>query len=118
MNRTAVTFLGVPTFFRACCREASYGGANSYKWTGYELARHTISLLAYEDVVDKQAKLEELHQALRSRSETSQGRQMDGAAVIAWYEREFPCCLELVPSARRSQFAEGIRECWENGDLD
>jgi hypothetical protein len=108
-------FVGVPSFFLALCQEASRGGSHSYQWAGYELARHTAELLEGEDNATYARKLAELMAALAGPAEDSTVQPMDEAAVLAWYAREFPRCLSLVPRQRRSAFAEGIRECWEDG---
>jgi hypothetical protein len=99
-------FRGVPTFFRGNCATAAQGGAGGYRLAGWHLAHHTGRLMEYETDEERDAKAEELEQALA---------RDDSAAVLAWYEREFPRCMELVPSRRREQFLKGVFEVAEDG---
>lgn len=92
----------MPTFFRLHCHTAAHGGAKGYFDAGWHLALATPSLLEpldYPEVV--QGKLDELRSALDSG---------DFREIIAWYEKEFPKCMELVPQRRRNQFARAIVE--------
>ena len=118
MDKTTVHFRGVPTFLRALCEEAAYGGTSSYRTAGYELARHTAELLESDTDEEWQAKLNELYQALTGCAETPCVWPMDEARVIAWYTREFPRCMDLVPARRHAIFAEGIRQCWEDENMN
>jgi hypothetical protein len=56
MQTTSIpVFCGVPTFFRAQCRTASQGGAESYHSAGYTLARHMSGLEPYDVESDEWA---------------------------------------------------------------
>src|SRR5262249_54179227 len=97
------SFGGVPTFFRALCATAAAGGGQGYAVAGYELARHTASLLSQNTDTDGEEK--ELEARLTQLEEA--WRQDDEAAVVHWYAREFPRCVQLVPARRRRSFARG-----------
>ena len=106
-------FQGVPTFFRAACFEAGQGGSNGYHWAGVNLARALAGLVEAEDDDEKEAKLEELARLLDAGRRYTGVRGIDQAEVIAWFEREFPRCIELVPPRRRSQFIRGLKSAHE-----
>jgi predicted transcriptional regulator len=99
--KSRAVFRGVPTFFRACCATAAEGGGHGYSSAAYELARHTARLLSQdvEDEDDLTRRLDELRNAWATN---------DRAAVIAWYQREFPRCIALVPVRRHAAFAQGF----------
>jgi hypothetical protein len=102
-------FHGVPTFFRACCQTAAQGGQATYEEPGYHLAIHTRELCepqGDEEVAGR--KLDELWDAVRHDDDT---------AIIAWYRREFPRCMELVPSKRCAQFVKGVKRACEEERL-
>ena len=94
-------FKGVPTFFRAGCFTASQGGANGYFDVGWHLGLNTAELLdTTADHLDLvMEKLDELRTLLDEQNEE---------AIIDWYERQFPSCMEWVPERRRSQFVKGV----------
>jgi predicted transcriptional regulator len=104
-------FRGVPSFFQASCMEAQQGGENGYRWAGHTLARHGGELLelSYSDAEEVADKLDELAEALHT--------EPDEANVLTWFDREFPKCMELVPSRRRGQFVQGVAEAYEEGLL-
>ncbi|MHC4234110.1 MAG: hypothetical protein ACYSUQ_03255 [Planctomycetota bacterium] len=82
------TFQGVPTFFRACCEEARQGGARGYDHAGWHLGLHTAELCEWDTDEERDAKLDTLRDLLD---------QEDDEGVLAWYELEFPRCMQLVP---------------------
>lgn len=94
------TFRGVPTFFRAACAEAQRGGEGGYRGAGWTLALHAEQMLG-EELTGKELKpkLDDVQKAVEKK---------DAAAVAAWFEREFPRCMELVPRRRREQFGLGV----------
>jgi len=121
-------FGGVPTYFRACCWEASQGGATGYKRPAYELARHLAHEQPYEMGDDEwSAELQELADLLMpeapDRPTTPGGLSMiayelrDDEAVWAWFEEHYPRCMKLIPRRRRKQFVEGVYECADNDDI-
>ena len=94
-------FRGVPSFFRACCQTAAQGGSATYKGPGYHLAIHTEELCEPQDDQEEVGrKLDELRAVVDDD---------DDAAIVAWYRREFPRCMQYVPSKRRVQFAAGVK---------
>lgn len=102
-----------PGFFRALCREAAQGGADSYARAGYELARHL------GDVIDDnvQGKLLELSNVIDRRDERGWIRSLDrflesddASFVINWFRRELPRCMALVPARRHRAFLKGVYE--------
>ncbi len=114
-------FQGVPAFFRANCLQVHRGGAAGYDTAGWHLALNVSSLIEHEGD-DAVAKLKELEDLVRAggvqegmrRAEveeiTSSRWFPDEAAgqVLAWFEREFPRCIALVPARRRAQFVKGV----------
>ena len=102
-------FGGVPSFFRGCVIEASYGGSGGYKVAGWHLALSVRGLLErYTEEDEEEQKIAELKDALTDGSDQS---------VIAWFKREFPACMKLVPARRRIQFVQGIRDAHEEDRL-
>ena len=100
---------GVPSFFRACCRTAAYGGGATYEEPGYQLAIHTAELCGLrDDVREVGRKLRELRAAVSRDHED---------VIDGWYRREFPRCMELVSRKRRDQFVKGVRRAYEEKRL-
>ena len=96
----STSFQGAPTFIRILCSEASRGGADSYFFVGRELGGRTPALLEPQDHPEiVQRKLDELRILLDR--DYRQG-------VVAWYVREFPGCMSLVPRRRHPQFVKGV----------
>lgn len=110
-------FEGVPTFFRACCSEATLGKVWSsqgwtrygYKDVGYHLARSTGGLIPYSADLDEWGEqVEGLFDALSVN---------DREAVWRWYARTYPKCMALVPTKRRRAFVDGVFEASEKGEI-
>lgn len=89
---------GVPTFFRALCSDASGGGNHSYSIAGWHLGLHAPELVQ-ASVHELPLLLQELQSLLN---------QHDDEGVLAWFDRELPACMELVPRRRRPQFLLGV----------
>ena len=102
--------MGVPTFFRCCCREATRGGADGYWNAGWHLAIHTEEQMPYECDDDEQ--WEQMVDELREGAGND-----DVDAVWDWYCNIFPKCMELVPIRRKDSFVKGVRQAWEDGRL-
>lgn len=100
----------VPTCIRGLVLAAyrQYEGCN-YRDVGLGVARRTRALLEAGDCPgeDVDSRLEDLRRLLD---------QEDTAAVLAWYRREFPECMSLIPAKRRKKFVEGVFNAYE-GDL-
>lgn len=114
----STVFKGVPTFFRARCNDARRGGTASYRTAGYELARHVSNLIEGRSDEDIESKLDELAELLLPTS-PSDPRKIDrelrdDSAVIAWFKREFPACIAVVPARRRGQFLTGVYEATDD----
>jgi hypothetical protein len=90
-----------PTYWRATCHAASMDHRDGYEPAGYVLARDAGRLL-WEDLDRDDAV---------GRLETLRGLFWpvpDGDAVLAWFDRELPRCMALVPAPRRRQFLKGV----------
>jgi hypothetical protein len=97
-----------PSFFKACCRDAAHamtrdGIAVGYDHPGYHLMLHVESLCPY-DVEDEE--WEPAIGDLRAAVERT-----DDAAVLEWFCRWLPRCMELVPKRRRGNFLKGVYRC-------
>jgi predicted DNA-binding protein len=91
-----------PAYFRALCMTAQAGGESGYYHAGHALARGLESEGSYEMTSGEwDAEISKLEELL------SAGGNDDD--VIAWFERNLPRCVELVPRRRRAQFVEGVR---------
>jgi hypothetical protein len=96
-----------PTFFKAICQEARRGGELGYDWAGRNLLRKAASLISWDTVDQLKAKEAELSGLVWSRDDTG---------VLAWFDRELPRCMALIPRRRRKQFLLGIyKEVEEDG---
>jgi len=96
---------GVPSFFRACCAEASRGREWTYAHPGYHLAIHLSGQEPYD--LDEDAWAKEIERL------TSALDQQDDDTVWSWFKQHFPKCMRLVPSRRKDQFVAGVREAYE-----
>lgn len=94
-------FSGIPSFFRACCREASYGGVLGYDHAGHELHRHIRSLAPYsiEDDDWQDNECDALDRLIEAD---------DRDGVIAWFVGHYPRCMALIPCRRRETFLRGV----------
>jgi hypothetical protein len=89
-----------PTFFVAACTEAGRGGASGYRQAAWHLTGSLMSLKDYS-LSDEEwhARLDRLEQLIDAG---------DDDGVLAWFERELPRCMALVPQRRRQQFLQGV----------
>lgn len=93
---------GVPTYFRAACSTASHGGAQGYRDVGRKFADSMPGeLKAQGESGEPEHKLKELQARLDAK---------DFGGALAWFDREFPKFMALVPRAKRRQFTEGLYE--------
>ncbi|MBI1743883.1 DUF1778 domain-containing protein [Candidatus Acetothermia bacterium] len=92
-------FRGVPRFFQALCEEAKRGGTSGYKDAGWHLGLHVSGLVEAEDDDEREKKLTQLRDLLDDE---------DWDGLEAWFVREFPKCMALVPKRRRQQFLQGV----------
>jgi hypothetical protein len=100
---------GVPAFFRALCQEATRGGGLSYRVAGYELTRRLPELIESATPKERERKSEEFTALAGPK------KPRDEAKVLAWFNRELPRCMKLVPSRRFGQFVEGVYQAAEAG---
>jgi hypothetical protein len=97
-----------PTYFLALCMEARQGGESSYADAGHELMRHVASELNHDLELDEtQERLDQLRELVQLR---------DDKSVLAWFARELPRCMKLVPARRRLQFLKGAYEMYDKDD--
>jgi hypothetical protein len=96
---------GVPSFFRACCAEASRGREWTYAHPGYHLAIHLSSQEPYD--LDEDGWAKEIERLVRALD------QQEDDTVWSWFKQHFPKCMRLVPSRRKDQFVAGVRQAYE-----
>jgi hypothetical protein len=109
-RRISGQHLGVPTFFRACCAEASRGNECTYAHPGYHLAIHLWEQQPYDMDADAWAKeTERLTKALD---------QQDNDGVWNWFKEHYPKCMKLVPARRKGQFVAGVRQAYGQEEFD
>jgi hypothetical protein len=99
-----------PDAFRKRCREARRGGkGGGYRLAGYTLAGLVGDLIECDSAQERAAKLDELARLIWRWSEgPDSGPVPDDDGVLAWFERELPRCLALVPRGSRHQFLRGV----------
>jgi hypothetical protein len=98
---------GVPSFFRACCREAGQGGTNTYRDAGWHLAIHLCDQSPYEiELDDWQGYIEKLKAACEEKDEIE---------VWEWFHLHYPKCMSLVPKRRKRQFVAGVLAAYVEG---
>ncbi len=108
-----MAYTGVcPDVFRRRCREARRGGkGRGYRLAGYTLAGLIPGLIESESAEAHANKLGELSRFIWRWSEgPDAGPVPDDDGVLAWFERELPRCLALVPKGSRRQFLRGVYE--------
>jgi hypothetical protein len=88
-----------PAFFRTICHEARRGGYRGYAAAGYELTRHLPELVAGDPPKEVRGKLAELAKLIR---------RGDAPEVLAWFQRELPRCMALIPKRRHGTFLKGV----------
>jgi hypothetical protein len=94
-------FNGVPSFFRACVREAQ----NRTNGSDYESAGwHFADLLS--ETGDDEEKAAELDRIIVARGDEQ---------LLAFLRREYPRCLALVPPRRREKFIAGVWRAIDEG---
>lgn len=110
------TLKGAPTYFRACVFEASNRSVlghdpntgesprADYSHPGYHLGIHI------EEYLEGEA-LEEFEAACEARGEELESK------LLAFLQKEFPGCMQLIPYKRRSRFMEGFLQGLEREGL-
>jgi hypothetical protein len=101
-----------PTFFRACCFEASrqnaHGHRVGYDHPGYQLTVNLEGLGPYE------VEPEEWSKAIDGLVDLLQAA--DDYAILEWFCEWLPRCMELVPRRRRKTFLRGVYEAAVHND--
>jgi Holliday junction resolvase RusA-like endonuclease len=106
IRRTEGQHSGVPTFFRACCREASLGCQFTYAHPAYHLSIHLWSQQPYDlDEVEWAEKIGNLCSFLDGN---------DAEGTWNWFCEHFPKCMKLVPQRRMEQFVSGVFQAYED----
>ncbi len=103
--RSTRKFRGVPTYFRACCMEASRGGSLGYDHPAYHLSIHLDSEIPWEADLDGWS--EEIERLL----EHLENQDDDG--IWEWFTEHYPACMKLVPRRRWKQFVQGVHLAYE-----
>jgi hypothetical protein len=98
--------MACPTFFRACCRDAACGGAQTYASAGWHLALHVSGFGDDFEEADWGDVIDELRACID-----------DDAAAWSWFEDHVPRCASLVPEKRRAKFLSGVRQAHADGRL-
>jgi hypothetical protein len=104
-----------PSYFRACCFEASHGHAHGqrvgYDHPGYHLTLHLegeqpwdVENEDWEKAVDElavlvRAAVDEFDDLVRAAAEEK---------IIDWFCNWLPRCMALVPRRRRKMFVKGV----------
>lgn len=109
---TSLVFRGVPTFFRACCREAALQRNNlDYSHPGYHLMLHVERLRP--DDADPEEWANEVNGYYE---QLDSDESVSAATVLVWFTEHFPRCLAVIPRRRRRKFVEGVMLCWLERD--
>ena len=104
----SLLFQGIPSFFRACCREAAQRMSGlDYANPGYQLVLHLA------DRVPHGAERGDWMQELSYLDKLFEDGELDPA--LRWFTEHFPKCMRLVPRRRRKKFIEGAYSCWQSG---
>ena len=101
---------GVPTFFKACCYEASQGGSFGYDHPGFHLANALNTEIPYELDYD------EWNSELVTLTELLSGNDIDG--IWQWFCEQFPKCMKLIPERRKQQFVTGVIRAYEDDRIE
>ncbi len=100
---------GVPSFFRACCHEASVGTQHTYAHPGYQLALHLYSQQPSDLGEDEWAN------EIKRLCDFLDAGNAEGA--WNWFCEHFPKCMKLVPKRRLKQFVTGVSRAYEDGKI-
>ena len=104
-ERSKRRFQGVPTYFRACCMEATRGGELGYGHPAYHLSIHLCTEVPWAADFDGWSdEIQRLLEHLANR---------DDEGVWEWFIEHFPSWMKLVPRRRWSQFVHGVHLAYE-----
>ena len=117
-------FGGVPSFFAACCWDASRCGPQSlgvgYSHPAYELTRGLRRQVPYDcDYDEWPCIVDGLAETYMESCVEHPGYDADAdARILDWYCQHFPKCMEMVPRRRRYTFLAGVYAAIRDGHLD
>lgn len=103
--KAKVRNFGVPTYFRACCHEATAGGQSSYAGPAYHLSIHLMD----------QGPRKEWGEAIDGLERLLKNEDAEG--VWTWFRDHYPNCMKLVPRRRMRQFVKGVHLAHEQGKI-
>jgi hypothetical protein len=110
---------GVPTFFRACCDEATAGGPNGYSIPGYHLASSVGSEIPADLTTNEWAvEVDRLCELLKRSAHYTTLRNDDADAVWKWFCNHFPKMMNLVPKRRRGAFLHGVKQAYDEERIE
>lgn len=110
VSRVSGQHSGVPTFFHACCREASIGSQFTYAHPGYHLAIHLRDQQPYDIEEDEwDLRIEKLCHLLDDSDVKGAGN---------WFREHFPKSMKLVPERRMDQFIGGVRRAYDDEKME
>lgn len=114
-TETLHLFTGVPSCFRACCRDASrasiHGTAWSYKEAGRLFGELIGGLVPYS--------FEPEDEWLESLEQSFDLELAKGLAVgFDWITEHYPRCAELIPKRRQQRFMIGFVQTYRDGHFD
>jgi hypothetical protein len=102
---------GLPTWFRASCREAAQGGTNNYRWVGQKL----LGSLANE--VPSDLENDEWYEELQKRLDPLLAGK-DNEALLAWFLEHMPRFIKQIPQRRYHQFFSGLRDEYKESGIE
>jgi hypothetical protein len=109
----------VPPWFRALCHEAARGGSFGFHRVGYRWASNMppgtppgFAYAEWQEQVDDIRKKIEI--ALLMRVGGKKWRQAVNESILAWFRKNFPSQIDLIPIRRQSEFAEGFLDAGED----
>jgi hypothetical protein len=98
-----------PTWFRDICKEAARGGSFGFHRVGYRWTSNMpdTTPLGFTRA-QWQEQIRSMNNALSLGSLGGKWRKGLIEVVLAWFDRNFPSHMELIPSRRRREFAQGF----------
>jgi hypothetical protein len=108
---------GVPTYFRALCREVAQGGSLGFRVVGRRFAKSLAGEIPYEQTLDEwQAELNVLRKVLTLANQWEPLVRIRHAdlreGVWGWFARNYPKAMKLIPARRREQFIMGVMDAF------
>jgi Protein of unknown function (DUF1778) len=102
----------VPAWFRELCREAARGGSFGFHRVGYRWASNMPPDIPPGFTYSEwQEQVESIKNSLAIAALTTVDKKWRDAlieSILAWFTRNFPSQMELIPSRRHREFAQGF----------